>query len=137
MKPALLLLATALLLARAALAAEPIVFEDAAQEDRFLRLTTELRCLVCQNQTLSDSDAPLAHDLRQEIHDMIVAGRSDEEIKEFMVARYGDFVLYRPPVKSNTIVLWAAPLILLLIGGLVMARAVRRRAARLDAENGS
>ncbi len=113
---------------------EPIVFEDPANEERFRELTVELRCLVCQNQTLSDSDAPLAQDLRKEIHDMIVAGRSDAEIKEFMVARYGDFVLYRPPVQTNTLILWAAPLILLLIGGVVIVRSVRKRAALMEAK---
>lgn len=113
---------------------EPIVFEDPAGEARFQELTEEFRCLVCQNQSLADSDATLAQDLRKEIHDMIVAGRSDAEIKEFMVARYGDFVLYRPPVQANTLLLWAAPIILLLIGGVVIARSVRKRAALLDSE---
>lgn len=116
-------------------ASEPLEFASPEQEQRFLELTTELRCLVCQNQTLSDSDAPLAQDLRQEIYDMMVAGRSDSEIKEFMVARYGDFVLYRPPVQTNTIVLWLTPLLLLAIGGAVVWRAVRKRASGLDDEN--
>jgi len=118
----------------AAQASEPMTFDDPAQEERFLELTTELRCLVCQNQTLSDSDAPLAQDLRREIHGMIVAGRTDAEIKEFMIARYGDFVLYRPPVQSNTLLLWAAPLILLLIGAAVIVRSVRRRSALFEAQ---
>ncbi|MDX1556820.1 MAG: cytochrome c-type biogenesis protein, partial [Xanthomonadales bacterium] len=128
-------LALAWVLTRSVFAAEPLVFDNAADEARFLALATELRCLVCQNQTIADSDAPLAQDLRNEIHDMIVAGRSDEEIKAFMVERYGDFVLYRPPVRSNTIVLWTAPLILLLIGGGIMARAVRRRSAQMEADH--
>jgi cytochrome c-type biogenesis protein CcmH len=118
----------------AAQASEPMTFDDPAQEERFRELTTELRCLVCQNQTLSDSDALLAQDLRREIHGMIVAGRTDAEIKEFMVARYGDFVLYRPPVQSNTLLLWAAPLILLLIGATIIVRSVRRRSALLEAQ---
>lgn len=113
----------------------PIEFEDPASEARFQALTEELRCLVCQNQTLADSDAPLAQDLRHEIHGMIEAGQSDAEIKEFMVARYGDFVLYRPPVQSNTLVLWAAPAVLLLLGALVIGRAVRRRAAQFEAQD--
>ena len=115
---------------------EPLEFADPAQEQRFQDLTAELRCLVCQNQTLADSDAFLAQDLRQEIHDMMVAGRSDDEIKAYMVERYGDFVLYRPPVQSNTLLLWAAPLLLLLIGAVLIARAVRKRAALLEAEDG-
>jgi len=106
---------------------EPLVFENAAQEMRFQKLTEELRCLVCQNQNLADSEAPLAHDLREEIHEMMLAGRSDEEIKTFLVERYGDFVLYKPPVKSNTMVLWAAPLLLLLGGGVLIAFVVRRQ----------
>lgn len=131
----LLFFALCLLIAVALSASEPLTFDDPGDEERFKALTTELRCLVCQNQTLSDSDAPLAQDLRREIHGMINAGRSDAEIKEFMVARYGDFVLYRPPVQSNTLLLWAAPLILLAIGAVVVARSVRRRSALLDAED--
>ena len=80
---------------------EPLVFESMLQEDRFNQLTMELRCLVCQNQNLADSDAQLAHDLRAEVHEMLVAGNSDDEIKQFMVERYGDFVLYRPPVQKS------------------------------------
>ncbi|HET6593562.1 MAG TPA: cytochrome c-type biogenesis protein, partial [Xanthomonadales bacterium] len=84
-------------------AQEPLVFEDAAQEARYNDLTLELRCLVCQNQNLADSDAPLAQDLRREIYGMMMAGQTDEQIKSFMVDRYGDFVLYRPPVQANTV----------------------------------
>ncbi len=115
-------------------AVQPLVFESEEQEERFNNLTVELRCLVCQNQTISDSDAPLAQDLRKEIHDMMIAGRSDAEIKEFMVARYGDFVLYRPPVQSNTIVLWFLPLLLFVIGGALVWRAVHKRSTLLDDE---
>jgi len=99
---------------------EPLVFENQQQQDRFDQLTKELRCLVCQNQNLADSDAPLAHDLRREVHAMLQTGQSDEQIKQFMVERYGDFVLYRPPVQTNTYLLWVAPLILLLGGALVL-----------------
>jgi len=88
---------------------EPMVFQSKQQEERFNQLTRELRCLVCQNQNLADSDAQLAHDLRAEVHEMLVAGKSDDEIKLFMVERYGDFVLYRPPVQENTYLLWLAP----------------------------
>ena len=134
MKKSALLMLFALGLSCSLLANEPLVFTDIDQERRFRDLTSELRCLVCQNQTLSDSDAPLAQDLRREIFDMMIAGRNDSEIKEFMVTRYGDFVLYRPPVQSNTIVLWAMPFLLLLIGGVVVVRAVRKRAPGLEAE---
>ena len=106
---------------------EPLLFESVEQEERFKKLTEELRCMVCQNQNLADSDAPLAHDLREEIHDMMLAGQGDEEIKTFLIERYGDFVLYKPPVKGSTIVLWVAPIALLLIGAIVVAVVVRRQ----------
>lgn len=128
-------LLAALLLATTTMATEePLRFDSPEQEARFNDLASELRCLVCQNQTLSDSDAPLAQDLRSEIFAMMAQGKSDDEIKAFMVERYGDFVLYRPPLQTNTLVLWLAPLLLLAVGGLVTARAVRRRAAQLEAE---
>jgi cytochrome c-type biogenesis protein CcmH len=111
---------------------EPLVFESILQEDRFNQLTQELRCLVCQNQNLADSDAQLAHDLRAEVHEMLVAGKSDDEIKQFMVERYGDFVLYRPPVQKNTYLLWLAPMALLLIGGVVLRSSIKKRSALLD-----
>ncbi len=106
---------------------EPLIFTDPEQEARYQQLTVELRCLVCQNQNLADSDAPLAQDLRQEIYDMMQAGRSDNEIKQFLIDRYGDFVLYMPPVKSNTLVLWLMPAFLLIGGALVVLIAVRKR----------
>ena len=128
-----LLLTVTLMVAGLALAAEPLVFTDADQEARYKHLTTELRCLVCQNQNLADSDAELAQDLRKEIYDMLQTGRTDDEIKTFMVDRYGDFVLYRPPMKSKPMALWLMPAVLLLIGGLVLVFTVRKR-SRLLAE---
>lgn len=110
---------------------EPLVFENQQQQDRFDKLTQELRCLVCQNQNLADSDAPLAHDLRREVHAMLQTGQSDEQIKQFMVERYGDFVLYRPPVQINTYLLWLAPLVLLLGGALVLRSNIKKRTALL------
>src|SRR5210317_1660955 len=95
---------------------EPLVFANQQQQDRFKDLTLELRCLVCQNQNLADSDAPLAQQLRGEIFDMLQEGKSNQEITGFMVDRYGDFVLYSPPVQGNTLALWAMPIVLLLIG---------------------
>jgi len=106
---------------------EPLIFTDAEQEARYQQLTLELRCLVCQNQNLADSDAPLAQDLRQEIFNMMQAGRTDDEIKQFLIDRYGDFVLYMPPVKSNTLVLWLMPAFLLFGGALVVFIVVRKR----------
>ena len=89
-------------------------FKDAATEAEYKQLIEELRCLVCQNQNLAGSDADLAKDLRQQTYDMLQQGKSREEIVEYMVSRYGDFVLYRPPVKSSTQLLWAGPFALLL-----------------------
>ncbi len=115
-------------------AQEPLVFENLQQQERFNRLTNELRCLVCQNQNLADSDAPLAHDLRNEVFAMMQAGKSNDEIKQFLVERYGDFVLYRPPVQINTYVLWLSPLILLLGGAWVLRSSIRKRAALFEAD---
>jgi cytochrome c-type biogenesis protein CcmH len=122
----------ALFLSFSVTAQEPLVFENQQQQDRFDKLTKELRCLVCQNQNLADSDAQLAHDLRREVHTMLQTGASDKEIKQFMVQRYGDFVLYRPPVQKNTYLLWLAPLGLLLIGAAVLFFNVRKRTVLLD-----
>lgn len=134
------LLLTALLLASTAVAQgprgedkEPLVFQSAEQEERYKDLTLELRCLVCQNQNLADSDAPLAQQLRGEIFDMLQDGRSDEEITGFMVDRYGDFVLYRPPMQGNTLALWVMPLAILLIGAVGVALTVRNRSRKLAA----
>lgn len=96
-------------------------------EQRLKLLETELRCLVCQNQTLADSPAGLADDLRREIRGLAQAGKSNAEIKDFLQTRYGDFILYRPPVKSSTWLLWVGPFALLIVGGVVFALIVRRR----------
>ncbi len=113
---------------------EPLVFDTAEQEARFAQLTTELRCLVCQNQNLADSDAPLAHSLREEIYEMMMAGQDNEQIKTFLIDRYGDFVLYRPPVKGNTLALWLMPGILLGLGAIALFFTVRSRNRKLAAQ---
>lgn len=115
-------------------AADPLVFDDPSMEERYNELTLELRCLVCQNQNLADSDAPLAQDLRKEIYDMMVAGQDNEQIKTFLVDRYGDFVLYRPTVGGNTLLLWLMPGILLGVGAIAVFFTVRNRNRRLAAE---
>jgi cytochrome c-type biogenesis protein CcmH len=101
--------------------------DDPAVEARLKQLAGELRCLVCQNQTLADSNAPLAEDLRREVREMIVKDMSDREIVDFLVSRYGDFVLYRPPLKTTTMLLWAGPFVLLVGGGIALAVTLRRR----------
>ena len=115
-----------------AFAVEPLPFRDRAEEQRFQQLTAELRCVKCQNQSLADSNAPIAHDLRREVFELMREGRSDDEIKAFLSQRYGDFVLYSPPVTGDTLMIWLAPL-LVLIGGavtlLLMVRSRRRATA--------
>lgn len=97
------------------------------QRARYHRLAEELRCLVCQNQTLADSNAELAADLRHQVENQILAGRSDDEIKAYLVQRYGDFVLYRPPFKASTALLWLGPFVLLALGAWLYFRRVRLR----------
>jgi cytochrome c-type biogenesis protein CcmH len=103
--------------------------DDPELRARYESITDEVRCLVCQNQTIADSSAPLAADLRREIRKMIAAGQSDAEIKTFLIDRYGDFVLYRPRFESWTAALWLAPFVLLLFGVGGFAFTLRRRAS--------
>ena len=103
------------------LAADPVA------EKRLMEISAELRCLVCQNQTIADSNADLALDLRREIRGMIQQGKSDREILDFMVARYGDFVLYRPPLKGTTLLLWFGPALFFAVGLVALIRYLRRR----------
>ena len=114
-----------------AVASPPLTFENEAQESRFNTLIEELRCLVCQNQTLADSDAELAQDLRREILDLMDSGKSNDEIKQFLVDRYGDFVLYKPRMNSSTYLLWWGPIGLLLIGALAVVFNIRKRNQQL------
>ena len=119
--------------------ASEVAHPDAAVEERLKGLAEELRCLVCQNQTIADSNAPLALDLRMQIRTQIAEGRSDSQIREYMVDRYGDFVLYRPPFKASTAILWAGPFALLLLGAGIAIAIMRRRGrahpvAREDSE---
>ena len=106
------------------------VLKDPALEARARGLSAELRCLVCQNQSIDDSDAPLAKDLRILVRERLTAGDSDEAVLAYIVQRYGDFVLLKPPVNSHTLLLWLAPLMVLLGAGLIVARTVRQPAAK-------
>jgi cytochrome c-type biogenesis protein CcmH len=112
----------------------PLQFADPALAARYEALTRELRCLVCQNQTIADSHATLAGDLRREVREQLERGASDAEIISFMTARYGDYVLYRPPVTATTLLLWAGPFLLLGLALALWWRAVRRRS--MDADDG-
>ena len=109
-------------------------FESPEQEARYIQLISELRCLVCQNQTLVDSNAELAGDLRDEVWEMMRSGQDDRQIVDFLVARYGDFVLYRPPLKRSTYLLWFGPFVFLAVAALLALLFVRRRRARTQAE---
>ncbi|MGH8040449.1 MAG: cytochrome c-type biogenesis protein [Rudaea sp.] len=109
-------------------AIDPLPFKDRAQEIRFQNLTRQLRCLVCQNQDLADSDADLAKDLRRQVFQMMQEGKTDAQIKQYLVSRYNDFVLYDPPLQAGTWLLWFGPFVLVLIGAGVLWKILRRRA---------
>lgn len=108
------------------------VAEDPEIERRMVALSEELRCLVCQNETIAASRADFANDLRREIREQIQADRSDKEIVDFLVARYGDFVLYRPPFKATTLFLWIGPFLFLLIGAVVLFVYLKRRRQQIE-----
>lgn len=101
--------------------------EDPVVEQRLIHISEELRCLVCQNESLAGSQAELAQDLRREVRDLIKQGNSDQQIKDFLVSRYGDFVLYRPQLKPTTWLLWGGPFVLLIVGLVVLVSYLRRR----------
>jgi len=108
---------------------EVLSFDTPEHEERYNKLIAELRCLVCQNQNLADSNAELAVDLRRKTYEMVKQDKSEKEIAGYMVERYGEFVLYRPPLNSNTLLLWGGPFIILLIGVSLLVRTIRRRRA--------
>jgi cytochrome c-type biogenesis protein CcmH len=128
MRFVVLLLLVGLIATSSAYAIDPLPFKDRAEEVRFQQLTRQLRCLVCQNQDLADSDADLAKDLRRQVFEMMQSGKSDDEIKRYLVARYNDFVLYDPPLKPGTWLLWFTPFVLVLLGAFALLRILRQRA---------
>jgi len=123
----LLLLVVAASPLPAAVTLESFTFPTKVEEQHFKDVIGQLRCLVCQNETLADSDADLAHDLRAEVYEMMKSGKSDKEVIDFLVNRYGDFVLYNPPVKPSTYLIWYGPFVLLAIAALLLIRAVGRQ----------
>jgi cytochrome c-type biogenesis protein CcmH len=127
------LLVAAFTLIAPAFAIDPLPFKDRAEEVRFQALTKQLRCLVCQNESLADSNAPLAADLRRDVFEQMQAGKSDEEIKAWLTARYSDFVLYDPPLDPATWLLWFGPALVLVAGAGVVVAVVRRRARNATA----
>jgi cytochrome c-type biogenesis protein CcmH len=130
----LLLASLLLLLSCSAAAIDPLPFKDEVEQVRFQRLVAELRCTVCQNQNLADSNADLAKDMRSKVFEMMQEGRSDDQIKQFLVERYGDFVLYDPPVKPTTWALWFGPGLVVLIGAFYIVASIRRRSRALPAD---
>lgn len=114
-------------------AMDPTDYRSAEEEQRFRSLAAELRCVMCQNQSLADSNAMIAKDLRLELLSLIREGKSDDEIKQFMVSRYTDFVLYEPPMRPGTWLLWFGPLLILVIGGISIFMIVRKRSAAMPA----
>jgi len=122
-----------LLISASALAVDPLPFRDAAEEARFRTLTAELRCVMCQNQSLADSNAPIAHDLRKQVLELMHQGMSDEEIKAFLTERYTEFVLYKPPMRGHTLLIWLGPIAVLLAGAVFVVALVKKRASRFDA----
>lgn len=122
----LMLFATTAALAQVVSDPAPLRFTNTTEEQRFHALVTELRCVMCQNQSLADSNAQIAHDLRREVLALMRQGKSDDEIRSYLVARYGEFVLYKPRIEATTWLLWFGPALLLLGGGFLVARVVRR-----------
>lgn len=117
--------------------AAPLQFRDAAEETRFHSLASQLRCVMCQNQSLADSNALIALQLRREVLDLMRDGRSDGEIKDYLVQRYGEFVLYQPRIEGRTWLLWLGPALLLLVGaGVVVAIVRKRKPQALPADDG-
>lgn len=130
----LILAALLVLTTLGAWAIDPLPYRDAAEEARFRALTAELRCVMCQNQSLADSNAGIANDLRREVLDLMHQGKTDQEIKDFLVERYTDFVLYRPPMRPDTLLLWLTPGVVLLAGLITVVLIIRKRAAGMDAD---
>ena len=124
-----LALAFTLLIAGHTQALEPVDYRSDAEEQRFRALAAELRCVMCQNQSIADSNAPIAHDLRTEVLRLMREGQSDAQIKQYLVERYTDFVLYEPPMKKSTWLLWAGPFLMLLLGAGAVVLVIRRKNA--------
>ena len=122
-----LCLTLALLLSTTASALEPIDYQSPAEEQRFKSLTAELRCVMCQNQSIADSNAPIAHDLRVEVLKLMREGKTNAQIKQYLVDRYTDFVLYEPPMKKSTWLLWLGPFLILLLGAGAIFVIIRRK----------
>jgi len=127
--------AVLMLLATAVEAVDPTQMPTPALQNRYLALTHELRCMQCQNESIADSPVDLAADLRRQVHDMLIAGKTDDDVRNFMVARYGEFILFRPRMSLRTAWLWLAPGVLILVGAFVAVRVVQQRSALVTQDN--
>ena len=128
-----MLVALVLVLPAFALDTAP-AFDDPVQQERYQRITHQLRCLQCRSESIADSGVTLAADLRRQVREMMAAGKSDQEIFQHMVDRYGDYVLYKPPVVARTLVLWGAPILLLIGGGAIAAFVIARKSRLPDTD---
>lgn len=129
------LLAGLVLYTTVALAVDPTQMPTPALQERYLGLTHELRCMQCQNEAIADSPVDLAADLRRQVRDMLLAGKSDDDIRNYMVARYGEFILFRPRASWKNAWLWGAPGVLILVGALVAVRIIQQRSALVPQDN--
>jgi cytochrome c-type biogenesis protein CcmH len=127
--------AVLMLLATTVEAVDPTQMPTPALQNRYLALTHELRCMQCQNESIADSPVDLAADLRRQVHDMLIAGKTDDDVRNFMVARYGEFILFRPRMSLRTAWLWLAPGVLILVGAFVAVRVVQQRSALVTQDN--
>ena len=127
--------AVLMLLATVVEAVDPTQMPTPALQSRYLSLTHELRCMQCQNESIADSPVDLAADLRRQVHDMLLAGKTDDDVRNFMVARYGEFILFRPRMSLRTAWLWLAPGVLILVGAFVAVRIVQQRSALVTQDN--
>lgn len=125
----------ALVMAQVAFAIDPTTIPDPAQQERYQRLTHELRCMQCLNQSIADSPVELAGELRQQVREMVMAGKSDDEIRDYMVARYGEFILFRPKFSARNLWLWLAPGVFLIIGAGIAVHIIRQRSALVDQDD--
>ena len=127
--------AVLMLLTTAVEAVDPTQMPTPELQSRYLSLTHELRCMQCQNESIADSPVDLAADLRRQVHDMLIAGKTDDDVRNFMVARYGEFILFRPRMSLRTAWLWLAPGVLILVGAFVAVRIVQQRSALVTQDN--
>lgn len=132
---ALLLILIAFAAVQTAFAIDPTTIPDPKLQARYQNLTHELRCMQCLNQSIADSPVELAGELRNEVREMIVAGKTDDEIRDYMVARYGEFILFRPRFSARNVWLWFGPAIMLIVGAFIAVRIIRQRAKLVEQDN--